>query len=47
MVDKKIYSAKQINTTAPNKKEQWLKIDKCLYVVVAPEPTNSRRVVGN
>ena len=46
MVDKKIYSAKQINTTAPNQKEQWLKIDKGLYVVVAPEPTNSRRVVG-
>jgi len=42
----KIYSAKEINTTAANDEEQWLKIDKGLYVVVAPKPTNSRRVVG-
>ena len=42
----KIYSAKEINTTAANEEEQWLKIDKGLFVVVAPEPTNSRRVVG-
>ncbi len=41
-----IYSAKEINTTAANEGEQWLKIDKGLYVVVAPEPTISRRVVG-
>ena len=46
MRDKKVYSAKQINTTAPSQKERWLKIDKGLFVVVAPEPTNSRRVVG-
>ena len=42
----KIYSAKEINTTAAKNEEKWLKIDKGLYVVVAPEPTNSRRVVG-
>ena len=42
----KIYSAKEINTTAANEEEQWLKIDKGLFVVVAPEPTNSKRVVG-
>ncbi len=46
MKDKSIYSAKQINTTASNEEEQWLKIDKGLFVVVAPEPTNSRRVVA-
>ena len=46
MKDKKIYSAKQINAFAAKKEEKWLKIDKGLYVVVAPEPTNSRRVVG-
>ena len=45
MRDKKVYSAKQINTTAPSQKERWLKIYKGLFVVVAPEPTNSRRVV--
>ena len=42
----KIYSAKEINNFAAKKEEKWLKIDRGLFVVVAPEPTNSRRVVG-
>ena len=42
----KIYSAKEINNFAADKEERWLKIDRGLFVVVAPEPTNSRRVVG-
>ena len=40
MKDKKIYSARKINTTAANNEEQWLKIDKGLFVVVAPNKTN-------